>query len=83
MIFTRTVSEFGAIEPAEEGKSFENNQYRVEKNAQTTTSFKAVADNNYRLEKVYVDGVETSFDENGIFNVNNGKNVNIFDFVSY
>lgn len=31
VIFTRTVSEFGAIEPAEEGKSFENNQYRVEK----------------------------------------------------
>lgn len=77
VIFTRTVSEFGAIEPAEEGKSFENNQYRVEKNAQTTTSFKAVADNNYRLEKVYVDGVETSFDENGIFNVNNGKNVTL------
>ena len=44
VIFTRTVSEFGAIEPAEEGKSFENNQYRVEKNAQTTTSFKAVAE---------------------------------------
>ena len=38
---------------------------------------KRLLNNNYRLEKVYVDGVETSFDENGIFNVNNGKNVTL------